>query len=76
MERHAVGRARAVVHLEVGAGDGQPLGHAENRRDTDAAGQQQAVRRFVRERKVVLRRADESTSPTFTCSCMLASRRA
>ena len=54
----ALARARAVVHLEVRAGHGQPLGHAQDRRDADAAGQQQVALRLVGQREVVLRRAD------------------
>ena len=42
------------MHLEVRVGDGEPFGHAENRRDADAAGQQQAARGMVREREVIL----------------------
>src|SRR6185437_4663044 len=38
-------RARTVVHLEVDADGGEPFRHAQNRGDTDAAGQQQVVTR-------------------------------
>jgi hypothetical protein len=44
-------RTGAVVHLEGRPGARQPLGHAQDRRDADAAGQQQVPPRIVRQRE-------------------------
>ncbi len=50
-------RAGAIVHLEVGVDVRQPLGHAQDRRNADAAGEQQ--RAFGGNQcEVILRRAD------------------
>ena len=57
-ERCTVGRPGAIVHFEVLANDGEPLGHAQDRRYADAPGQQQVATRVMGERKVVLREAD------------------
>jgi len=46
------------VHLEFGTGHRQPLGHAQDGRNPDAAGQQQAAAGIVRQREVILRCAD------------------
>ena len=57
-ERHAIGRARAVVHVERHAGREQSFRHAEDRRDADPAREQQVVRSVGGERKLVARHAD------------------
>jgi len=46
------------VHVEVAAGIGQPLGHAQDGRHADAPGQQEVATRVMGERKVVLRGTD------------------
>ena len=57
-ERRALLGARAIVQLEVGADVGEPLGHAENRGDADAAGDQQRALGAVGELEMVSRLAD------------------
>ncbi|MNO86806.1 hypothetical protein D3C76_782180 [compost metagenome] len=56
-KRHALGRACAIVHLELATAVSQAFGHAQDRRHTDATCQQQrALTRY--QRKVIARRAD------------------
>lgn len=46
------------MHREIGARHGQALGHAQDRRDTDTTGQQQAAAGIVCQSEVVLGGAD------------------
>src|SRR5450830_623417 len=56
-ESRTLRRTRAIVHGEVRTGGGEALGHAQDGRDADAAGQQQGA--FgLRQRKVIARFAD------------------
>lgn len=61
---------RAVVHLKGLAGNREPLCHAQDRCDPNAASEQHAGFCLVREREMILGALIVSTSPSFTCSCM------
>ncbi|MNP10746.1 hypothetical protein D3C76_1029060 [compost metagenome] len=50
--------ASRVMQFEIGTAVGQLLGHAEDRRDADATGKQQAASGFADQREKVARLAD------------------
>jgi hypothetical protein len=58
------------MHLELPSDVVEPLGHAEDGRDADAAGEQKRSLGGVRERKVILGSLISRTSPSWTLSCI------
>jgi len=63
VERCPVTGARAVVHLKGLAGNREPLCHAQDRCDPNAASEQHAGFCLVREREMILGRADREHVP-------------
>jgi hypothetical protein len=57
-ESRSLSGSRAIVHIERRTRCREALGHAKNRRHANSTGQQQMMRRFVRYREVIARRAD------------------
>ena len=57
-KRGALGRAGAVIQAEIGAATLQLGDHRHDRRDADAAGQQQVALGIRREREMVARQRD------------------
>ncbi|MOA27826.1 hypothetical protein D3C78_1487260 [compost metagenome] len=63
-KRCALAGASAVMQLEVRADPRQALGHAQDRRNADAAGKQQAAPGTVCQREQVARLADAQLGTT------------
>ncbi len=57
-ESHVAARAAGIVELEGAAAFGEPLHHAPDRGNTNAAGEQDAVLGILRQREIVARPSD------------------